>query len=300
MTPRKTSVSIAVGAGASPVDVTQDLVSFTYEENIKEAGETLDISLDDASKRYRSIWWIEKGTPIRATITTTDWNAPGDDKGRTTGVCWVDTLELEVKPAMMIIKATSISPQMLNDQDNHAGYESESLQSTVNQFAEISGSGTAGGLTNEPGDNDRSLDLANNRQDQDNQGNLKWRRDQAQKIGCEVMVVDNKIRTYRESDLEAKPATKVLTAGISPIIKGRFTTNSIGKYASAQVIHTDLKSGTKTTGNFQPSKPPKGTKSVCMSRDRSLQPGTNDNNTVVAGNPIGKGQPGNPFDTEAA
>src|SRR5258708_376562 len=110
-TPRKASVAISV-ANAPQVDLTDDLISFTFEESVSMVGEVLTIELDDASKRYRSIWFLPKGTPIQATITTTDWNFPGDKAERITGTCWIDTIELDVKPPTVTIKATSVSPNL--------------------------------------------------------------------------------------------------------------------------------------------------------------------------------------------
>jgi hypothetical protein len=79
-TPRKVSVSVSVSvAGAPFIDVTSDLISFTYEEAAAGVGETLEIELDDSSKRYRSIWFVEKGTAIQGTITTTDWKLENSD-----------------------------------------------------------------------------------------------------------------------------------------------------------------------------------------------------------------------------
>ena len=63
-TPRKVSVAVTIGLGAGPVDVTNDLVAFTFEENAQLVGETLDIVLDNASGYYTTIWWIEKGTHL--------------------------------------------------------------------------------------------------------------------------------------------------------------------------------------------------------------------------------------------
>jgi hypothetical protein len=61
-TPRKVSVAIQVGLGAGPVGVTDDLVSFAFEETAQGVGESLDITVDNASGYYTTIWWIEKGT----------------------------------------------------------------------------------------------------------------------------------------------------------------------------------------------------------------------------------------------
>src|ERR1700678_3661525 len=114
-TPRKVSVAISI-SGAPQVDVTSDLIGFTYEESLAGVGETLEIELDDSSRRYRSIWWIDKGTQIQAIITTTDW--PGNSE-RITGLNWVDCVELNAKPASVTVKATSVAPNLLNDQANH-------------------------------------------------------------------------------------------------------------------------------------------------------------------------------------
>ena len=88
--PRKVSVAVAAGLVAGPVDVIDDLVSFTFEERAQGVGESLDITVDNASGYYTTIWWIEKGTPITATITTTDWNYPDDSATRKSGTCWID------------------------------------------------------------------------------------------------------------------------------------------------------------------------------------------------------------------
>ena len=60
--PRKVSVAVAAGLVAGPVDVIYDLVSFTFEETAQGVGESLDITVDNASGYYTTIWWIEKGT----------------------------------------------------------------------------------------------------------------------------------------------------------------------------------------------------------------------------------------------
>ena len=60
--PRKVSVAVAAGLVAGPVDVIDDLVSFTFEETAQGVGESLDITVDNASGYYTTIWWIEKGT----------------------------------------------------------------------------------------------------------------------------------------------------------------------------------------------------------------------------------------------
>ena len=72
-TPRKTSVAISI-QGSPAVDITSDLISFEYEEAAAGVGECLTVELDDSSKRYRSIWFVPKGTQIQAKITCTDWS----------------------------------------------------------------------------------------------------------------------------------------------------------------------------------------------------------------------------------
>src|ERR1700741_1473173 len=89
-TPRKVTVALTFGLGAGPVDITNDLVAFSFEEAAQMVGESLDVTVDNASGYYTGIWWIEKGTPITATITTTDWNYPDDSATRKSGTCWID------------------------------------------------------------------------------------------------------------------------------------------------------------------------------------------------------------------
>lgn len=167
---------------------------------------SVDLTLDNASGYYTTIWYLERGTPIVATITTTDWNQPGDNHKRTTGTMWVDTTEWELKPSQVTFKATSISPDLLNDQVNHQAYEGQSQQTIFGIQAEelgtkllsgtssgtnaltgsnigasggLPGSGSEQGAAGANGADEGSITTSDMRTDQDNQGNLSFMQDQA-------------------------------------------------------------------------------------------------------------------------
>jgi hypothetical protein len=297
-TPRKVSVSLTVGV-ASQVDVTNDLVAFSFEESAAGVGESIDVTVDNASNYYTSIWWIEKGTPITATITTTDWNNPGDKATRTTGTCWVDTVEFDVKPAEVTIKATSVSPQLLNDQVNHQGYEGLAQKTIFGIQAEQLGTKLLSGTSStSDSTNDGSSTTADIRTDQDNQGNLSFLQSQAHKIGSEVVVKSGKIYQYDQKTIEAKLPYKTLTLGSSEIIKGKFTTNCIKKVAGVQNTHLNTNTGQTTTSTFTPTTPPAGTKSLLKNRLRPLVPGYPGDNYVAVANPVDPNSQGDPFEGE--
>ena len=171
-TPRQCSVSISI-ANAPLVDVTSDLISFEYEGNFAGVGETLTIELDDSSKRYRSDWFVEKGTQVQVQISCTDWLFPGNNSQRTTGLNWVDVVELNAKPASVTIKASSINPNLLPFQANHAGFEGQSLKSIWNTQATSLDSQVLDGVTGASGGSgDGALSLDNMRVDQDNVSDL--------------------------------------------------------------------------------------------------------------------------------
>jgi hypothetical protein len=293
-TPRKVSVSIQVGLRANLIDITNDLVAFTFEEAAQMVGESLDIVVNNASGHYTGIWWIEKGTPIVATITTTDWKTPGDFLQRKSGTCWVDTVEWEVKPSEVTIKATSVSPNLLNDQVNHQGFEGQSPEELYGLQALGLDSTAEPWLTGDGSTN--TADLL--RVDQDNTGILSEIRARNLKLGLETVVKDGKIIPYSQRAAEARKPYKTITIGDSAIIKGKFTTNSIKKVAGSKNAYTNLNTGQTTTGTFTPTTPPSGTKSILKNRLRPLVPGKAGDNYVAVANPVDPNQQGDPFEGE--
>jgi uncharacterized protein len=291
-TPRKVSVSLTVGLGARPVDITNDLVAFTFEEAAQLVGETIDVTVDNASGYYTGIWWVEKGTPIVATITTTDWNKPGDYCQRKSGTCWVDTVEWEVKPSEVTIKATSVSPNLLNDQANHQGFEGQSPEELYGLQALGLNSTAKPWLTGDGSTN--TADMM--RTDQDNSGTLSEIRARNLKMGYETVVKNGIIVPYNQQAAEAQKPYKTLTLGTSAIIKGKFTTNSVGKCAGSKNAYTNNNTGKTTIGIFTPEKPPTGTKSILNTRLRPLVPGKAGDNYVADANPVNPGQVGDPFE----
>jgi uncharacterized protein len=297
-TSRKVSVSLTVGA-ASPVDITDYLASFSFEESVAGVGETLDIVVDNTSGFFTGMWWIEKGTPITATITTTDWNNPGDRATRATGMCWCDTVEWEVKPSEVTIKATAVSPDLLNDQVNHQGYEGQSQQTIFGIQAEQLGTKLLSGTSStSDSTNDGSSTTADMRTDQDNQGNLSFLQAQAHKIGSEIVVKSGKIYQYDQKTIESKQAYRTLTLGSSEIIKGKFTTNCIKKVAGVQNSHLNTNTGQTTTGTFTPTTPPTGTKSILKNRLRPLVPGNAGDQYPAVADAVDENQQGDPFEGE--
>jgi hypothetical protein len=199
-----------------------------------------------------------------------------------------------VKPSEVSIKATAVSPNLLNDQVNHTGYEGQSPQ-------DLYGLEALGlDLTAEPwltGDGSTNTsDMM--RTDQDNTGTLSEIRARNLKQGFETVVKDGKLVPYSQKDAEAQQAYKTLTMGTSAVIRGKFTTNSIGKCASAKNAYINPNTGKVNTGVFMPAKPPTGTKSQLNNRLRPLVPGKAGDTYVADANPVDPNQQGDPFEGE--
>jgi hypothetical protein len=111
-------------------------------------------------------------------------------------------------------------------------------------------------------------------------------------------VKNGKIIPYSQKDAEAQKATKTLTLGASNIIKGKFTTNSVGKVVSSRNAYSNNNTGQTTIGIFTPEKPPTGTKSILNTRLRPLVPGKAGDNYVADANPVDPNQQGDPFEGE--
>src|ERR1700676_2616834 len=72
MLPRNITVSLTVNGGDATA-ITDDLISFEYDESISCRGGSMKIELADPNLKYLNDWTISKGTQVQATLTLNSW-----------------------------------------------------------------------------------------------------------------------------------------------------------------------------------------------------------------------------------
>jgi phage protein D len=280
--------------GTAVVDITDDLLEFTFTEEFSAKASTVDIKLRDTDLKYRNRLFIKKGTKIAASFRVLNGN---NSPPRGTGDMWVDTVEMELKPRTVTFKATSIDPALEKGGKKHKGTEGKNVNAIT--AANVTPTeGTTAFLGN-PSE-DPTADPKQKRADQENESDLEYAERKAKEAGKVVVVRDGKIYSYRMADVEAANPLYTISDGTSNLLSGKLKTTNQGKFKKGKIKYHDPKTGKLLTKEVEVALddatnevPPAA---VLNSRKRPNFIGPTDDPDPDPEVPIGKGQPGDSGD----
>lgn len=93
------------------VDITQslaqDLLSFNYTDNASGEADSIDISINDARRKWIEKWSFEQGDILQANIVTINWRKDGEKKRLPCGTFMVDEPEYSGRPSVITLKGIS-------------------------------------------------------------------------------------------------------------------------------------------------------------------------------------------------
>jgi len=294
--PRHTRVQLYVN-GTTLADITDDLLEFTFSESLETKAHTLDVRVRDTDLKYRNKLFIKKGTKVTAEWQMLNWNGDGNLPPRGTGDLWIDTVEMELKPRVMIFKATSVSPSLEKMGKKHKGTEGKSTKEIttgdLSANKDINLIGQNGGTAEE-------TDTKQKRSDQENESPLTYWERKAKELGMLLVAQDGKLYFVKEADLEAQQPFLTITDGVSPILQGRMKTTNQGKFKRGKIQYHDPKTGKLLTKEVEVelddatnAEPPAA---VLNSRKRPTFTGDTDDPDADPVTPTGEGQPGDTTD----
>src|ERR1700676_992637 len=99
--PRNITVSLTV-AGGDATAITDDLISFEYDESISCRGGSMKIELADPNLKYLNDWTISKGTQVSATLSLNNWgnnalSQMSQSPPLDTGAMYIDEVKFHLK-----------------------------------------------------------------------------------------------------------------------------------------------------------------------------------------------------------
>ena len=236
---RHTLVTLFV-KGTASVDITDDLLEFSFTESIESKSHTLDVKVRDTDLKYRNKLFIKKGTKVTAQFQLLAWDGAGASPARATGDMWVDTVESDLKPRTMTFKATSIPPSLEKSGYKNKGSEGKSTKDIatgdLSHTKDIAIIGENGGSTEE-------TDTKQKRSDQENESALTYWERKATELGMVLIVQDGNMYLIKEADLEAQAPFTTISDGSTALISGRIRTTNQGKFKKGRIQYHDPKTG---------------------------------------------------------
>jgi hypothetical protein len=293
--PRHTLVQLYVNGTA--VEITDDLLEFTFTETIETKAHCLDVKLKDTDLKYRNRLFIKKGTKVTAEWRMVNWNGNGSNPPRGTGDLWIDTVEMELKPRTITFKATSIDPATEKGGKKHAGTEGKNANEISKESVTPSESTTQfiGNSAETPAE-----DPKQKRHDQENESPLETAERKAREAGKILVVQDGKFFMYRMADLEAQAPFTTISDGSSLLLSGRLKTTNQGKFKKGKIQYHDPKTGKLLTKEVEveldDATNAETPAAVLNSRKRPNFSGPADDPDPDPEEPIGKNQSGDPGD----
>jgi uncharacterized protein len=89
-------------------DIKDDFLSFTYDEKAEGEADSLTISLQNKSLKWMGAWLPQTGDQIQASLTSYDWNHPGEILKLDCGIMQVDEPTFSGPPDVFELKALNI------------------------------------------------------------------------------------------------------------------------------------------------------------------------------------------------
>ncbi|MEK3996674.1 hypothetical protein MKY29_18330 [Psychrobacillus sp. FSL K6-2365] len=93
------------------IDITttlsKDLLSFNYTDNASGEADSIDISINDARRKWIEKWNFEQGDTLKANIVTINWRKEGETKRLPCGLFMVDEPEYSGRPSVITLKGIS-------------------------------------------------------------------------------------------------------------------------------------------------------------------------------------------------
>jgi Bacteriophage probable baseplate hub protein len=238
----------------------QYILGFSYTDNTSDQADDLSIEIADKNRYWMQHYMPKKGMEVQASITVSNWNAPGDTRTLKCGTFFIDNVGIRGFPNVVSMKGTSIPTDTgLKNEKRTKSWENSDLQSIAGQIA------SSNNLT-------LFYDTKNNptvkRTDQVEKADIQYLRDRAKENSLSIKIHDKKLVVYSEQEYEAKAAAYIIRYGKSNILSYEFNSKCDDTYDSAENSYVNPETGKLTKTEFSPDKPPEGVNSTLKLNER--------------------------------
>ena len=115
-------------------DITEDLISMNYTDNLDSADE-LELNIKDINRKWLKEWHPRKGDKIDVTIIGEHWDSFGDLKTYPCGLFQVDAITYSGPPSVISIKAISVDIKAnYKDEKRNKSWENVTLKDIVSEI----------------------------------------------------------------------------------------------------------------------------------------------------------------------
>lgn len=239
MQPLQTRLSLLFSASEKDVtaDIMPDLLGFSYTDKETNEADELTLTLKDEKGKWASSWKPEGGEVIRASVYS--GNTLYAQRKLNCGRFYVDTISTSGPPRVVEIRAVSIPlNKPIRKRIKNKAWEKNTLKGIAQAIAKDNSMGFMYDAQENP-----SFD----RQDQQNESDLKFLGRLCDDAGLSIKVTDDKVVIFDQASYEKKKPIKSFTLGVDNILSWVFEQAQSDTYKSVTVSYRDPKKKKKTS-----------------------------------------------------
>lgn len=221
---RKTTINVNLNGKNISKDLSGDILSLTYSDNARESSDSVELTIQNRSRKWLKDWFPEKTDTLTASLSS--WGGRLD-----CGQFLVDSVELSGGPLTVIISGVAMpSDQDFAEVNHDKTWEKAKLQDIATTIA-----GNSGVALEYLSEENPTIDF----QTQTGESDMSFLQSLSEKHGLTMKVYSKKIILYSLEKLEQGGAVKSLReTDLAPGWKGK-TTILDTSYSGCQVSYTD-------------------------------------------------------------
>jgi len=224
---RRASLSLLYDNVDITADLSDYLISFSYEDNSDNKADDLQVVVEDKKGLWRGSWYPSKGARLVGSLITQDWKEVGATQTLPLGSFEIDEISYTGPPDVVTLKAVSIPVHSsLVDEDKIRAWEETAL------------SVIAGDIANEAQLElmfDSDFDPEYDRIEQSEEPDLPFLQRLCDQAGLSLKVSSDKIIIFDSAKYEEMPSVAVIVKGESDIISYEFTSATRNIYSAARI-----------------------------------------------------------------
>lgn len=247
---RKAAVIIKYNGMDISTDIAGSLIDLSYSDNAPGQLDDLQITLEDALRRWQGPWNPLEGDTITASIQVVDWLAAGDKRTLPLGTFEVDSATLAGPPDTVQIKALSLPAGVGARREKRSkAWEKFSLRSIAQDIADRAKLTLLYEVPDNP---------VYDRLDQTEQSDMAFLLDLCNKEGVALKVSAGKLVLFDEHTYETRQAVATLARGDYAVMSYSFGWSATDTtYRACQVSYTPPKAKKALTVLYSPPGAPK-------------------------------------------
>jgi phage protein D len=220
---RKPEVSIVYEGRDISRDIAMYLKDFSFTDNAHGKADSIEIGLEDIKGLWHGDWLPVKGDKIKAGI-----NFKG--KSLSCGVFSIDEIDYSTPPDTVQLKGISaFTAKSFRREKKNRIWENITFKGVCQELAVKAGYSLFFEAETE--------NISFSRCKQFEQSDLKFLKDMAEGLGCNIKVADEKLIVFSGAKYDSRPPAFVIEKGTSDIISCSFRTQAHEVYSSCEVVY---------------------------------------------------------------